>query len=180
MMIKNDQQLRHTKEWLERFEQSVAELDNNESLKAEPTRWKLHRDSYQSQVDELKEQIAEYEALVNHDCNEPIVLKIDDINHLPQLLIKARMAAKLSQKELADLAGLTEEQIKLYEDKDYENASFLDVLAVFDAMDIKIQRSEFLVPLDNLRRIPITKDELISSRRKKSDKNQQPIQELQA
>ena len=75
---------------------------------------------------------------------------------------------------------MTNEKIKLYEDKDYESASFLDVLAVFDAMDIKIQRSEFLVPLDTLRRIPITKDELISSRRKKSDKNQQPIQELQA
>ncbi|MBR8837887.1 MAG: helix-turn-helix transcriptional regulator [Stigonema ocellatum SAG 48.90 = DSM 106950] len=179
-MIKNDQQLRHTKEWLQRFEQSVAELDNNKSLKAEPTRWKLHRDSYQSQVDELKEQITEYEALVNHDCHEPIVLKIDEINHLPLLLIKARMAAKLSQKELADLAGLTEEQIKLYEDKDYEGASFLDVLAVFDALDIKIQNGEFLVPLDTLRRIPITKDELISSRRKKNDKNQQPIQELQA
>ncbi|MDF5731109.1 MAG: helix-turn-helix transcriptional regulator [Rhizonema sp. PD38] len=84
----------------------------------------MHRDSYQSQVDELKEQIAEYEALVNHDYHEPIVLKINDINHLPQLLIKARMAAKLSQKELADLAGLTESQIKLYEDKDYESASF--------------------------------------------------------
>ncbi len=70
MMIKNDQQLRHTKEWLERFEQSVAELGNNEILKADPTRWQLYRDSYQSQVDDLKEQIAEYEALINHNFLE--------------------------------------------------------------------------------------------------------------
>lgn len=163
MMIKNEQQLRSSKEWLQRFEQSVAELDNNETLKAEKTRWKLHRDSYQSQVDELKEQIREYETLVNHDCHTPIVLKLDDINHLPQLLIKARMAAKFSQKELADLAGLTEEQIQQYEDKDYEDASFIDVLAVFDALDIKIKASEFLVPLNMLRRTPITKEELLSS-----------------
>ncbi|KYC37166.1 DNA-binding protein [Scytonema hofmannii PCC 7110] len=179
-MIKNDQQLRNTKEWLQRFEQSVAELDNNDTLKADLTRWKLHRDSYQSQVDELKEKIAEYEALVNHDYLKPIVLKINEINHLPQILIKARMAAKLSQKELADLAGLTEEQIKLYEDKDYEGASFLDVLAVFDALEIKIQAGEFLVPLDTLRRTPITKDELISSHQEKRNQNQQTIQELQA
>jgi hypothetical protein len=34
---------------LQRFEQSIAELDNNEQLKKESERWKLHQDSYQSQ-----------------------------------------------------------------------------------------------------------------------------------
>ncbi|MDF5731108.1 MAG: hypothetical protein PUP92_24680 [Rhizonema sp. PD38] len=52
--------------------------------------------------------------------------------------------------------------------------------AVFDALDIKIQTGEFLFPLDTLRRTPITKDELISSPRKKNNQNQQSIQELQA
>lgn len=170
MIIKNEQQYRHTQYWLQRFEQSLAELDSNDSLKADPVRWKLHRDSYQSQVDELKEQISEYETLTNHNCYTPLVLKLDSINHLPQLLIKVRIAVKLSQKELAALAGLTEEQIHLYEDKDYQDASFLDVMAVFDALDIKIQKSEFLVSLDTLRRTVITKEELLSlSRRKKTE-----------
>ncbi|MBW4506292.1 MAG: helix-turn-helix domain-containing protein [Scytonematopsis contorta HA4267-MV1] len=164
-MIRNDQQLRSTKEWLLRFEQSVAEFDNNESLKEDKERWQLHRDSYQSQVDELKSQIAEYEALVNHDYNQPIVLKVDDINHLPEILIKARMAAKLTQKELSDLAGLTEEKINFYEDHDYQGASFLEVLAVFDALDIRVEVAKFLVPLDTLRRTPITKDELLGRKR---------------
>lgn len=166
MMIKNEQQYRQTQYWLQKFEQSLAELDNNESLKAEELRWKIHSDSYQSQVDELKEQIREYETLTNYDCHTPLVLKLDSINHLPQLLIKARIAAKLSQKELADLAGLTEKQIQLYEDKDYQNASFLDVMALIDALDIKIKSGEFLVPLDTLRRTPITKEELLSSSRR--------------
>jgi transcriptional regulator with XRE-family HTH domain len=165
MMIKNEQQYHRTKEWLQKFEQSVAEIDNNESLKADPTRWQLYRDAYQSQVDEFNEEIEEYERLINHDFNTPIVLKIDDVNHLPRLIIKARMAAKLSQKELANLAGLTEEQIQQYEDKDYEGASFLDVLAVFDALDIKVQTGEFLVPLDTLRRTPVTKEELLGHMR---------------
>lgn len=73
------------------------------------------------------------------------------------------MAAKLSQHELASLAGLTEEQIKRYEDNDYENASFLDMKFVIDALDIKIQKGEFLIPLDTLRRTPITKEELLGS-----------------
>lgn len=161
-MIRNEQEYRNTLYWLERFEQSITELDNTESLKVDFKRWKLQRDSYQSQVEDLKEQIREYETLTNHDPQTPIVLKLDDINNLPQLLIQARMAAKLSQKELADLAGLTEAEIQKYEDRDYEDASFLDVMAVVDALDIKMRSGEFLIPLDTLRRTPITKEELLS------------------
>lgn len=73
------------------------------------------------------------------------------------------MAAKLSQQELAKLAGLTEEQIQRYEDNDYEDASFLDVKFVIDALDIKIQKGVFLIPLDTLRRTLITKEELLVS-----------------
>lgn len=73
------------------------------------------------------------------------------------------MAAKLSQQQLADLAGLTEEQIKRYEDNDYEDASFLDLRFVIDALGIKIKKGEFLIPLDTLRRTPVTKEELLSS-----------------
>lgn len=138
----------------------MAEIDGNEDLKADPTRWQLYRDAYQSQVDEFTEEIKEYERITNHDGQTPILLKIDDINHLSQILIKARMSAKLTQQELASLSGLTLEQIKLYEDKDYQGASFLDVLAVFDALDIKVQIGEFLVPLDTLR-TPLTKEELL-------------------
>ncbi|AUB40816.1 hypothetical protein COO91_06845 [Nostoc flagelliforme CCNUN1] len=40
-MIKNEQQYQHSLDWLQRFEQSIASLDSNEHLKAEPERWKL-------------------------------------------------------------------------------------------------------------------------------------------
>ena len=162
MMIKSENQYHSTQKWLHKFEQTVSEIENNENLKSDPLRWKLYRDSYQSQVDELRKQVTEYETLTTHDPKNPLVLKLEDINEFPLLLIKARMAAKLSQKELADLAGLEEAKIQEYEEKDYETASFLDVMAVFDALDIKIQKGEFLVPLDTLRRTPITKEELLS------------------
>lgn len=75
------------------------------------------------------------------------------------------MAAKLSHKELADLAGLTEKQIKRYEDNNCEDASFEDVKFVINSLKIKIQKGEFLVALDTLRRTPVTKEELLSSTR---------------
>jgi transcriptional regulator with XRE-family HTH domain len=108
------------------------------------------------------------------------VLILDDIDYLPQILIKARMAAKLSQKELADLAGLTEEKIKRYEDNDYEDASFLDVRFVIDALEIQVQKGEFLVPLDTLRRMPVTKEELLfSSHRTMSQQERQMVEQVQ-
>ncbi|MFW5666594.1 MAG: helix-turn-helix domain-containing protein [Coleofasciculus sp.] len=162
MMIKTEKQYHSTQEWLHKFEHTVSQIENNETLKADPRRQKFYRDSYQSQVVELREQIMEYETLTTHDPKTPLTLNLEDINDLPLLLIKARMAAKLSQKELADLAGLEEAQIQEYEENDYETASFIDVMSVFYALDITVKKGEFIVPLDTLRRTPITQEELLS------------------
>jgi transcriptional regulator with XRE-family HTH domain len=164
-MIKHEKEYQFTQELAREFEKSLAALEEDEIRKKnDPDGWEIMRSSFQCQLDKLNAEIAEYERLISHDSHTPIVLKLDDIDDLPQILIKARMAAKLSQKELADLAGITEAQIKRYEDNDYEDASFLDVKFVIDALDIKIQQGEFLIPLDTLRRTPVTKEELLSSR----------------
>jgi DNA-binding XRE family transcriptional regulator len=163
-MIKNEKEYKFTQELVGEFDKSIAALERDEvRKKIDPDGLELKRGSLQCHLDKLKAEVAEYERLTSHDRHTPIVLKLDDINDLPQILIKARMAAKLSQQELARLAGLTEEQIKHYEDNDYEDASLLDVKFVIDALDIKIQKGEFLIPLDTLRRTPITKEELLVS-----------------
>jgi transcriptional regulator with XRE-family HTH domain len=128
----------------------------------------------------LQAEISEYDRLTSHDSHTPIMLTLKDIDYLPQILIKARMAAKLSQKELADLAGITEEKIKRYEDNNYENASFLDVRFVIDALEIPVQKSEFRVHLDTLRRTPVTKEELLfSSHRTHSQQERRMIEQVQ-
>ncbi|WP_196514313.1 helix-turn-helix domain-containing protein [Nostoc sp. WHI] len=99
-------------------------------MKAEPERWKLHRDSYQSQVDELKSEISEYERLINCDISKPLKIQIDSLNKLLNALIKARLAAKISQQELADILGIDEERVQEYEDTDYQCASFVEILEV--------------------------------------------------
>lgn len=166
-MIKNEAQYQYTQEWARRFEGSMRALEQDEELKQkDPEGWQLSWDVKQVHLDKLRSEIAEYERLTSHDRDRPIVLTLDDIDDLSQILIKARMAAKLSQKELADLSGLTEEQICRYEDNDYEDASFLEVKFVLDALDIRVQKAEFLVPLDTLRRTPVTKEELLGYQRK--------------
>lgn len=167
-MIKDDLHYHNVQSWVQKFEQALLQLEKNENERAkdDPQLREIYMNEVQRKLDDLRKEIGEYETLITHDFQTPLVLNIENINELPLLLIKARMAAKLSQKELADLAGLSEAQIKEYEDKDYETASFLDVMAVFDALDIKIKKGEFLVPLDKLRRTPITKEELMSKTKK--------------
>lgn len=105
--------------------------------------------SAQSQREDLQEPIAEYEALIAHNINEPITLKVECMNKISQLLIKARIAFKITQKELASLCNRTEEQIKFFEDKDYQNASFIDFLAVRDALGVEIVNDKFIAKIDD-------------------------------
>lgn len=69
------------------------------------------------------------------------------MNKLSDLLIKARIAFKVTQKELAYLCDLTEEQIKIYEDKDYQHASYLDFQAITDALGIRIIDGKFVAQM---------------------------------
>ena len=145
-MIKNQKQYEYSQELIKSFESSLSAIRERGQKKNDV--WvKIKRDSLKSHLDALKAEIAEYEHLINHNSDRPIVLKLSDIKYLPQIIIKARIAAKISQKELAQRTGLTEEQIKEYEARDYQTASFLDFLFVLDALDIQVQKGEFLIPV---------------------------------
>jgi hypothetical protein len=56
----------------------------------------------------------------------------------------------------------------------------LDVRFVIDALEIQVQKGEFLVPLDTLRRTPVTKEELLfSSHRTMSQQERQMVEQVQ-
>lgn len=149
-MIKNEQQYQISLDWLRRFEQSLAEFDRNDQLKDKQTRWQLHRDSYQSQVDELKLEIAEYERLITCDKSQSIAIKIDSLNKLPDALIKARIAAKISQEELAEILGIEEERVKEYEDTDYQCASFVEILEVSTVLGVEFEMAVMRVDFEEI------------------------------
>lgn len=141
-MIKNEHQYQVTKSWVNKFQEAIINLHQNESKKQkDPEGWQLIIDSYFAQIRNLLDEIIEYENLVNHNPETPLVLstknvRLDDIG---DILIKVRIAKKITEKELAILTNVTEEQIKEYEKKDYQNASFDTVLEVADALGIKLQ-----------------------------------------
>ncbi|MBD2775754.1 hypothetical protein [Iningainema tapete] len=149
-MIKNYLQYEYSKEWAKKFDETNRKLHANEEKRLkDPEGWQLLQDSNEALRQSLLDEISEYEILVAHNPNEPITLTANSMNKLSDLLIKARIAFKITSDELAALRDRTKQQIKSFEDKDYQNASFLDFLAVSDALGIKILEGRFVAELDD-------------------------------
>jgi hypothetical protein len=147
-MIKNDKQLAYSQEWAEKFASANRKLKGDEQRRLkDPDGWQLIQDSNDALKQKLIKEIAEYEALVTHDSNEPIKLECESIDEISDLLIKARIAFKITQQELAELCDRTYEQIKSFEDKDYQNASMTDFWAVADALGVEISDGKFVAQM---------------------------------
>ena len=147
-MIKDSQHYETTQYCVQRFTEAEKKmLENQERKLKDPEGWLLIKDSYVVQRQKLLNEIAEYETLIAHDPLKPVDLFVEDMNKLSDLLIKARIAFQISQKELAYLCDLTEEQIKIYEEKDYEHASYLDFQAVSDALGVRIIDGRFIAQM---------------------------------
>ena len=58
------------------------------------------------------------------------------VAELPTVLIKARIAQGLSQKDLAERLGLQEQQIQRYEATDYASASLTRIREVVSALGV--------------------------------------------
>lgn len=163
-MIKTQQEYQFTQQLVKEFEESIAALEQDETRRRnDPDGWELMKSSLLSQLQKLRSEVTAYENLLAHDCFSPIRLTLSEIDDFPQILVQARIAAKLSYEELANLAGLSEEKIQHYEQNDYQDASFLEIKFIMDALDLQILNGEFLLPLDRIRRTPITKEELLGS-----------------
>ncbi|XZO00543.1 MAG: ATP-binding protein [Microcoleus sp.] len=153
MTIKNHQQYQQSLDWLRQFQQFITEFDSNEAFKSEGKIWKLPQESYQTKIETLNLEIAEYERLINCDKKQPLHINVESLRKLPDALIKARIASKISQKELADRLEIDEEIIKQHEDTDYQCASFLEIIEISTALGIKFAPATIRVDFDEVTHI---------------------------
>lgn len=141
-MIKNEREYRTTRAQVARFEQALAELGRGSSEeRLHPLLEKAQRESLQSQMDDLREQMGEYEALRS---GARAVISLDSLEELPQALIQARIAAGLSQAQLAERLGLKEQQVQRYEATDYAGANLARLSQVIQALDLRVREDVFL------------------------------------
>lgn len=116
---------------------------------------KAELDSLNSEIEILEKQIYDYE---NLKSSSKQFLDDYSLEELPKILIKARIAQNLSQKELARLLNLKEQQIQRYEAEEYQSASLKRLMEVSKALKLKISGTAKIN--DNLNSQPSTIENL--------------------
>jgi ribosome-binding protein aMBF1 (putative translation factor) len=137
-MIKNERQYRITKAQADKFEGAIAEARAARTSGIHPVLQKAQVDGMRSQLADLRRDLSEYEALRSGACRTIKMRKLED---LPKSLIQARIAAGLSQEELAGRLGLKPQQIQRYEATDYRAASLERINEVVRVLGIKLTRN---------------------------------------
>lgn len=144
-MIRNDREYRITKAQATDFEKALAALDADTGSKVHPKIRKAQSDAVRSQLTDLHAQIADYEAL--RDGRRGAV-ELSSLDELPRALIEGRIAAGLTQRELAGRLGVPEQQVQRYEATEYATTSFSRLVEVAKAVGIKMREDVFLPPTE--------------------------------
>jgi transcriptional regulator with XRE-family HTH domain/dephospho-CoA kinase/Zn-dependent peptidase ImmA (M78 family) len=141
-MIKNERQYRITRSQAQKFQAAIRELEETKPAKnVSPVLHKAQIDALRSQLVDLEEEIADYEAL--REGKRP-VHELQTIEQIPAALIQSRIAGGLSQEQLAERLGLKPQQIQRYEATEYRAASLARVVEVARALRLPIR--EGLLP----------------------------------
>jgi HTH-type transcriptional regulator / antitoxin HipB len=89
-------------------------------------------------IRQLKQELADYEQFKSGHI---MTFVLGSLNDLPMTLIKARITAGMTQKELADKIGVQEQQIQRYEANHYNSASFDRLRSIASALNIEITQA---------------------------------------
>ena len=142
-MIKNEKQYRITKAQVRRFQDALAELAGQQRpTNIAPRLWEAQREAAQSQMEDLREQVEVYERL--HVSHSKTVI-LDAVEDLPKALIRARIAAGMTQEGLARRLGVKPQQVQRYEATEYGSASFARILKVVQALGLRMPKAVRLV-----------------------------------
>ena len=151
-MISTDHQLAVAKEWLAKFMHNVTVLSERAETNALAA---FQLQSARSSVTDIEREIAEYEALVAGEVRDFEVGTLDD---LPLVLVKARIARKLSQSDLAELLGVKPQQVQRWESQGYEKAAFSTLARIASLLGVRLPARVELhgddapVPISKLKR----------------------------
>lgn len=136
-MITNERQYKITRAQAEKMKVTISSFDLKEATKriGSPLLAKAELDAIQSEFEILSAQIQEYETLKSGAVK---TFKTASLNDLPKILIKARIAKGLSQRELAELLNMKEQQMQRYESEEYASASLSRLLEVANILELNI------------------------------------------
>ena len=103
-MITNERQLKITRSKLEGFQDALAQLKASKRPEdIDPLLWKAEQDAITSTIEELQDDVSDYERLKAGKVKSVKVASFDDVT---RALIQARIAQGYTQKDLAEKLGV--------------------------------------------------------------------------
>lgn len=136
-MIQNERQYKITQTKLRGLEQDLATVESSDS-DLHPRKILSRKNSLNILIGELQQEIAEYDRLKSGQVTN---FPIDSLQDLPLVMIKARIAVGMTQKELAEKIGVQEQQIQRYEANAYHAVSFDRLQEIMTALSITVQQA---------------------------------------
>jgi ribosome-binding protein aMBF1 (putative translation factor) len=135
-MIKNDRQYRITRAQAEAFGKAIRDAAATPNRRIPAVLRRAEIDALESQLSDLRAELSEYEALRSGKRHKLAMASLDE---LPKTLIQARIAAGMTQEQLAAKLGLKPQQVQRYEATNYQSASMDRMREVFKALGLKLR-----------------------------------------
>ena len=136
-MITNARQYAITKKALDDLKGSLSALRDLDSAAngIDPVITDAHRRSLTLQIEDLSEQIFDYERLASGSPESIDLASFDDIG--PRL-IAARIANGWSQRDLASRLGMKEQQVQRYEKERFASASLDRIIDISRVLGVRL------------------------------------------
>ncbi len=132
-MIANEREYRITKAAAKKFAEALKNFDERPSAHrgAHPRLIRAEKEGIASQLATLRRELREYERL----RSGRVRISLREVEQLPQKLVRARIAAGLTQEALAEKLGLKRQQIQRYEASEYATASLATVRQIAQVIE---------------------------------------------
>ncbi len=138
-MITNERQYRITKAQIASFEEGLIANDKREfGPDVDPGMKRLMHDAIASEIEALRRQIDRYEQLRDGHITGR---EIDSLKELPTALIEARIAARLTQHQLAQRVDVAEQQIQRWEANNYTGVNLDRLQSIADALGVRMHET---------------------------------------
>ena len=133
-MIRNERQYRVSAAQRDKLAHELARVDEHDA-----PAWVVDgiKDSLKSQMAAIESELTEYELLQTQGAE----FSVPDLASLPRELVRARISRSMSQRDLAEVLGVKEQQIQRYEATDYAGASVGRISDVMTALGVRFTGS---------------------------------------
>lgn len=119
----------------ERLAELLAQQDRETAQLPLKLRQAMHG-ATATRLQELQQRLASYEQLRR---SGGAAIDLNTLHHLPELLIHARVAANMTQRELAACLGVSEQQVQKDEKTRYAGASFQRLVGICGALSLDVR-----------------------------------------